>query len=139
MSKLIPNSFQYPNILVDQLAHLLTPEENVVLNKAVREILGWHNRIEERKAPISLSVFVNGKVKKDGTRLCHGCGLGLGVVRKALAKLNEYNILIKIGRPTQDGQLYWLQSDDGKISWPELEVRHSKKKLTDKERTQKAT
>ena len=124
MSKLLPNSFQHPNILIDRLAYFLTPEENVVLSKAVREILGWHNKIESRKAPISLSVFVNGKIDKEtGVRLCYGCGLSLPTVRKCLDALDKYGILIKQGSPTQEGQTYWLQDDDTMIKWDELSKR----------------
>ena len=57
MSKLVPNSFPHPNILVDQLSYYLTPAEEKVLNKAVREILGWHNKVESRKAAIALSIL----------------------------------------------------------------------------------
>jgi hypothetical protein len=140
MSKLIPNSFQHPNILIDTLAYFLTPEENVVLAKAVREILGWHKRIELRKAPISLSVFIEGKFDKEtGERLCYGCGLGIGSVRKALEKLDEFKILVKVGLPTQAGQTYWLQDDDTKIAWDKLKERRAEYDQKNQGKTQRAT
>lgn len=139
MTKLIPNSFQHPNVLVDQLAHFLTPEENVVLTKAVREILGWHNKIEQRRAAISLSVFLDGKLNSDGERLCYGCGLGIQAIRNALNSLNEYGILIKTGKPTQDGQSYWLQDSNKQIRWGALSTRLEKKEAKNKNRTNKAT
>lgn len=139
-SKLIPNSFQHPNVLIDRLAYYLTPEENVVLDKAVREILGWHNKIESRKAPVSLSVFVDGKLNKEtGERLCLGCGLGIQTVRKALAALDEFKILVKVGKATQDGQLFWLQDDEAAIDWDALEERRAELDEKNLKKTRKAT
>jgi hypothetical protein len=138
MATLIPNSFQHPNILIDKLDYFLTPEESKVLSKAVREILGWEDKIEERKAPISLTVFVEGKFKKD-KRLAYGCGLGLQAVRNALNSLHKFGILIKVGQPTQDGQWYWLQDDESKINWKGLEARRAGWDAANTRRTRKAT
>ena len=41
----IPNSYQTPNIVVDQLMQYLLPEEVVVLTYAIRHILGWRERL----------------------------------------------------------------------------------------------
>lgn len=123
---LVPNSFQKPNILTDKLAYYLTPEENTVLDKAVREILGWRNKIVERKAAISLSVFVDGKFI-DGVQVAWGCGLGVTAVRTALKALDKYKVLIKVGEATGDGQLFWLQDDSNAIDWDGLDERKHKK------------
>ncbi len=136
---LVPNSFQHPNFLIDRLDYYLTPEESKVLSKAVREILGWRDKIVERKAPIALSIFVDGKFSKDGERLCYGCGLGLGTVRNVLAKLDEFGILVKVGQATQAGQTYWLQDDESQIDWDALKSRRTKWDKDNAERTQKAT
>ena len=137
---LIPNSFQHPNVYIDRLAFYLTPEEEKVLNKAVREILGWNDRIAERKAPIALSVFVDGKVNREtGERLAYGCGLSLAAVRKALKALNRYHILEKMGEPTLDGQYYWLQDDVTAIDWAGLETRRAEREQRNTRRTHKAT
>ena len=139
MSKLIPNSFQHPNILVDKLDYYLTAEETKILNKAVREILGWQKRIDSRAAPISLSIFVEGKFAENGERLCYGTGLSVNAVRNALEALNECRVLIKIGAPGQDGQLYWLQDDDNQVDWEWLEKRKAEWGAVNAKRTQKAT
>ena len=137
---LIPNTFQHPNLYIDHLAYLLTAEEQVVLQKAVREILGWQDeRALKRRAHIALSVFVKGKFAKDGTQLCHGCGLGLQSVRAALSGLNKFGILIKTGRATQDGQLYTLQIDADKIDWEKLEERKTAKDEANRTKTEAAT
>lgn len=135
---IIPNSFQHPNVYVDWLSYYLTPQEEVVLNKAIREILGWYNKIEDRKARISLSVFTDGK-KREGEILCLGCGLSTGAIRKALKALDEFGILIKIGEPSKrDGQLFYLQDDPDQIDWDALKARDEQKKARGRKRTSKA-
>jgi len=135
MSNVYPNTFQHPNIFIDQIAYLLTAQEQSVLTRAIREILGWHDKAEDRQARIALSVFVNGVQKKDGTRLSYGCGLGMSAVRKALAGLNTFNILIKVGDATNDGQMYKLNFDDATINWDALHTRATDKKQANKKRT----
>jgi len=138
-NKIIPNSFQHPNWYEDTLAYFLTPQEQVVLNKAIREILGWYNKIEGRKARIALSVFVDGKFNKEtGDRLCYGCGIGLSAVRKAINALCRFKILDKVGDPTNDGQLYYLQPDADKIDMVALELRKEQQSAKHRERTSKA-
>jgi hypothetical protein len=139
MSGIVPNSFQYPNIFIDRLQYLLTPEENTVLTKAIREILGWAGKIETRQGRISLSVFVDGKVnKKTGERICYGCGLKVGAIRNALAVLDKRGILIKIGEATNDGQMYTLQGDETKIDWDWLQNRKDGRSQANEQRTRNA-
>ena len=137
---LVPNSFQHPNIYVDWMHYYLTPEEALVLSKAIREILGWEENISDRKARIALSIFVNGKTStKDGRQLCLGCGLGIQAVRKCLATLHEYGILIKDGPPTQDGQMFRLQDEVHLIDWDGLEKRREAWDEANQQRTARAT
>lgn len=138
MTTIIPNSFQHPNVFVDELSYYLTAEEEKVLNKASREILGWHTKIESRKAAISLSVFVDGKKDDQGNVLCLGCGLGTTAVRKALDALDKYRVLIKVGQATQAGQTYWLQDDIKQIDWDGLKARKEGKTEINKGRVQVA-
>ena len=137
---LIPNSFQYPNMYIDWLSYYLTSEEEKVLNKAVREILGWEDKIATRRARIALSVFVEGKTsKKTGELTCLGCGLGLQTVRKALAALDQYRILVKEGDPTKDGQEYRIQDDADAIDWDGLAARREQWDKRNLKRTKAAT
>ncbi|NIV32749.1 MAG: hypothetical protein GWN58_25875, partial [Anaerolineae bacterium] len=138
---LVPNSFQHPNLYVDWLHYYLTPEEVVVLDKAVREILGWEENISDRKARIALSIFQHGKVsRKDPERqLCLGCGLGLHAIRTALAALNKYGILIKEGEPTQEGQMWRLQDKAHEIDLEGLEKRREEWDEKNLKRTKRAT
>ena len=134
---LIPNTTQYPNLFLDKLSYLLTAEEEKVLNQAVREILGWEEGRLTRSARISLSVFMNGK-KVNGKRVSYGCGLCLSAIRESLKSLNEFNILIKVGRHTNDGQQYELQINADAIRWGALKSRYQDQADKNKKRTKKA-
>lgn len=137
MSTLIPNTFQHPNAYIDWLSYYLTGEEEKVLNKAVREILGWHDTISSRRARIALSIFVDGK-KKDGEIVCMGCGLSLDAVRKALKTLHQFNILVKIGKPTNDGQEYELVETWDDIKWDAIRLRRDQWDKANRKRTEAA-
>ncbi len=123
-SNYIPNSFQTPNVLVDEIMPLLTPQEWLVLSFATRHILGWHDRIHERRAPISLSRFEK-------------CGLNRQAILPALVTLERYGLLCRIGEPTHNGQL-WELSYDQRVDLDGLKVRQRQKHETAKERTQAA-
>lgn len=138
-SELIPNTFQHPNFYVDWLHYYLRPEEIVVLDKAVREILGWWDKISDRKARIALSIFMDGKMNDEGKRLCLGCGLGVQAVRRALIALNQYGILTKEGQPNQLGQMFYLQTDMAQVDWDGLSRRRARWDRANAERTSKAT
>lgn len=138
MTVLIPNSFQHPNAYIDLLAYYLTPEEEKVLNKAIREIYGWQTKIADRQARISLSVFVDGKTDAKGNRLCYGCGLSTGAVRKALDSLHQFGILLKVGDPTQDGQLFEIQDDYNQIDLDGLQQRRAEWDNANRKRTNRA-
>lgn len=136
---LIPNTFQHPNAYVDWLAYYLTPEEEKVLNKAIREILGWHNKIESRQARIALSVFEHGKVSKEtGEQLCLGCGLGRAAIRKALKSLDAFKILVKVGDATNDGQMYRIQDNYQLVDLDGLKARREQQDAKNASRTSKA-
>jgi hypothetical protein len=100
MSKFIPNSFQTPNAVVDDLMNLLTGSELKVLLFTIRHIFGWQDKIALNKAPISLSMYT------DGYGDFAGVGLGRPTVVKALNALTEYQVLIKVGKPTNRGQVW---------------------------------
>lgn len=137
---IIPNTFQHPNVFVDRLMALLTPEENIVLTFAVRRILGFQGNIMSRKDHISLSQFVRGLHAKDGTIISHGCGLGPNAVRRALESLLSYNILLPTTKKPdpKKGQEYWLQDNEAKIDWDGLTRRKEEKIQLGAKRTDKA-
>jgi hypothetical protein len=137
-SSLIPNTFQHPNSYVDHLHYYLTPEEAVVLDKAVREILGWYDKITTRRARIAVSVFVDGKRNHAGEVLCMGCGLCRSAVLKCLESLDRFGILIKEGSPNRDGQEYFLQENVDLIDWDGLKARREERDEQNRKRTRKA-
>jgi hypothetical protein len=135
---LIPNTFQHANAYIDWLSYYLTPEEEKVLNKAIREIIGWHDTIKNRKARIALSVFANGKKNKEGKILCLGCGLSTGAIRKALESLDSFNVLCKVGQPNNDGQMYYLQENWDAIDFESMKARKKNKHARNQRRTNQA-
>ena len=132
-NSLIPNTFQHPNAYIDWLSYYLTPEEEKVLNKAIREIIGWHDKVESRRSRIALSIFVDGKFQ-DGKRVAMGCGLSRDTVRKTLASLDAFKILKKIGDPTNEGQEYELNLDYDSLDWNAIETRRKEQKASDLKR-----
>lgn len=120
--RFIPNSYQTPNVLVDEIMPLLTPEEWVILSFATRKILGWQNRIASRQDTISLSQFQQS-------------GLSRPAVMNALDELSKYGLLNKIGNPTPKGQLWELSYDD-QVDLEGLIARKSAKHQRGLDRTQ---
>lgn len=117
-----PNFFQTPNIYVDVLMPLLTPEEFMVLMFAVRRTLGFHKRQDR----ISMSQFCTGTIK-NGDAKDDGTGLSPNAVRNALRKLELYRILTKVddnNPPLNEGGMYEIQFSSKTIDWAGLEKRY---------------
>jgi len=134
---LIPNTFQHPNAYIDWLSYYLTPEEEKVLNKAIREIIGWHSNINSRRSRIAIDIFVNGKFQ-DGRRVAMGCGLSRDAVRNALKNLHAFNILVKVGEPTNEGQEYELNLDYDSVKWEAIKLRREARNKANQKRTSAA-
>lgn len=137
MSKIVPNSFQTPNLYVDRLMPLLTDIELRVLVYMTRRILGFNRREDQ----ISLSQFTDGLIStKNGEQLDYGAGVSKEAARTALESL------IKLGIVTQT-QPYdsakrvpatWsLQLDDALIDWQALQERREATKNAGVERAAK--
>lgn len=109
-SKIVPNSFQTPNAYVDEAMHLLTPEECIVLFFIDRHILGWQEKVMERKGVISLTMIVEGYQSKKTGRWFHGTGLSRPTVNKCLDALTCYGFIVPEGKPTTKGQT-WVLGD----------------------------
>jgi hypothetical protein len=84
----VPNSYQKPNVFVDELMRLLSPTQNMVLDAACRKIMGWETRRITRRDRISLSQFET------------LTGLSRNTILAALAHLATANLLTPIGTPT---------------------------------------
>jgi len=136
---LYPNTFQHHNAYVDRIAYYLTGNEEKVLNRILREIMGWEKGRQTLSATVSLSILVDGKFSKDtGERLASGCGLKEGAVRNALNVLVEYNIIRRVGEPDLSGQTYALNLDWDSINWALMESRASEKERANKRQMRNA-
>lgn len=137
VNTVIPNTFQTPNFFIDRVLELLEPEEFICLSFAVRHILGWRDKITDRRGRISLSRFEKGQSDGKGNYY-GGTGLSRIKIKKATAALTQYGLLIRIGEPTQDGQEWELPIDDSAIKWDALETRHAVRLEKSQKRVQKA-
>jgi hypothetical protein len=84
----VPNSYQKPNVFVDEIMCLLSPTQNMVLDAACRQIMGWETKRAARRDRISLSQFET------------LTGLSRHTILAALAHLATANLLTPIGTPT---------------------------------------
>lgn len=136
-SDFIPNSFQTPNVYVDDFLYLLTGEEWKVLSYSIRRILGF----QKRRDRISLSQFSEGLADDDGNQLDGGCGLSVDTLVKVLANLVRFGFLVKTSEHDSRNNLgaeYELQLDDTKINLTQLLSRRDEKKALNTKRTRKA-
>jgi hypothetical protein len=132
MANYIPNSYQTPNFYIDCVMHLLQPQEFVVLMFAAREILGWHNSLEDQQKDLSLDQFLTGCYDKNGEQRSFGCGLSRQTLQKVLKSLTQYGLLEK--RRVQKGIRVYLNLNTDDIKWQALEDRRQKKVLKNVQR-----
>lgn len=132
---ILPNAFQISNLYIDRAMSLLTDPELRVLLFTIRHIMGWQDKITDRKGCISLTMYENGFTTKAGVHY-NGCGLKRGAIIKAIQQLVEFGFIARIGKPSDKGQEYQLIDS---IDWVKLEARQSAKQALDIKRTAKAT
>lgn len=112
--KLVPNSAQIPNVLLDYVLPLLGEAEMKCLLYIARRTYGFHKDFDR----ISLSQFEDGLIGKDGKPLDHGAGVTRKNAMLALARLKE-KLLIKVST-NQLGSTYEIDLDSSLI-WSVLE------------------
>lgn len=124
MAEIIPNSFQTPNVFIDELMAFLTPEEFKILTYITRRIIGFHKRQDR----ISLSQLCDGITRTTGERLDYGTGLSRDAARRALDSLTRYGLLVQLetASPTA-GPLYELQLDINDVDIAGLHERESQR------------
>lgn len=88
--KLIPNSTQIPNIILDFLLPQLSEAEGRCLLYIARRTYGFHKE-EDR---ISFSQFIKGIKNKDDEILDYGAGLSRPSVNEALSNLRKSNLIL---------------------------------------------
>ena len=87
--KLIPNSTQIPNVILDYLIPKIPKAESMCLLYICRRTYGFHKE-EDR---ISFTQFINGIKSKDGKQLDYGSGLSRPSVNEALKNLIKSNVI----------------------------------------------
>jgi predicted transcriptional regulator len=132
--KFIPNSFQVPNIYIDEYLHMLSNSEIKVLLYAMRRIFGFQKRTDR----ISISQFCDGVKNKDGDILDRGTGLSPATVIKSLDKLIEYGLIIKVADNNRrnEGTLYQLSTMPD-VDDETIQEEYQEKQRADKERMKK--
>lgn len=132
-SEFIPNTYQKPNLYVDQYMAFLTANEWKVLDYAIRRIFGFNKR-EDR---ISISQFCDGTKDKDGNHYDYGTGLSRGTVISILNALVEFGFLIIVSPHDKKQNMapkYSLQIDSEKIDIEAIMERYETQKGADKKR-----
>lgn len=139
---IIPNSFQNPNVMVDEYMPYLTGEEWKVLSYAMRHILGFVDRIASRKCRMSVTMF------EKGYGPYPGCGLSRPAVIKALDGLAVFCLMnkcwkldeqgVRVLDINEDGQLWELAYDKATIRFDLLQARDTEKRAKATKRTDKA-
>jgi hypothetical protein len=121
----VPGFFMCPRYIVDEVALALTREELLVMLFAMRHILGWDETFEARKAHISMTMFAKGRKTKTGT-VMKGTGLGETALRNALNSLVDLGLINRVGKPTENGQLWELPVEyDTERMLPRIEARQA--------------
>lgn len=136
-----PNSFQCPNIYVDEIEYFLTSDEFKILIFICRRILGFQKSRKIKRNKISLSQICKKIIsKKDGDKvLSHGVGISRATVIKCLVELEKFKLIFKIGESDKKGQEYELNLGQIEpIDFEALETRKYKRYSADLERTKSA-
>ena len=138
MSRIVPNSYQTPNLYTDRLMAYLNGDEWKTLHYALRRTFGF-NRERDR---ISVSQFMsgNGRLDEAGRLLEYGTGLSHGTQLEAINSLMRFGILIEVAPNNREnhGRLWELQLDESRIRFDLLEERHAAARRVNQRRTAKA-
>jgi hypothetical protein len=124
-SNFVPNSFQVPNLYVDEMFPLLDCEEQAMVIFACRRIFGWQKRTDR----IAASQFAD------------GCGIHIDTVTSRLKNLERFHILIQVSPNDfhkNEGPEWQLQLNDSAVDWDGLRARKTAKVESATRRTQAA-
>lgn len=122
-SKIIPNSYQTPNYLVDVLMRLLSGNEQKCLDVVCRKTFGWQKRSD--------------RISK--SQLMELTGLGEKTVDRCMAELVKYRIVLRLSESIQNKGVEWsVQIIDRLIDLKGLQERTAKRFESNRKRTTKA-
>ncbi len=109
-SKIIPNTFQTPNILTDEVMSLLTGNEVKCCLLIIRKTFGWHKRSD--------------RISK--SQIIEATGLGETAVDSSMDALVKFGLVLRVAEnnPAQNIGVEWaLQLDSNLIQWTDLKMR----------------
>lgn len=122
-SKIIPNSYQTPNYLVDVLMRLLSGNEQKCLDVTCRKTFGWQKRSD--------------RISK--SQLMELTGLSESTVDKCMAELVKYRVVIRVSESIHNKGVEWsVQTIDRLIDLKGLQERTAKRSESNRKRTTKA-
>jgi hypothetical protein len=98
--KLIPNSTQVPDVILDQWMSELSGAEFKVVMYVARRTYGFGRDSDD----ISINQICRGIRRRDGTRLDQGTGLSRSGVKAACNSLIGKGVLLRSGNVAQDGR-----------------------------------
>lgn len=130
MSKLLPNTSPFPNVIMDEqeqlgccIWSLLEAPEHALLPIVYRKTFGWWKPSD----------------KISQSQLVKASGLALATVRKYMRNLERIGLVVYIPSRNQNDGMEWApQTDDEKIDFAYLRQRADAKQAADTQRTQKA-
>ena len=122
-SKIIPNSYQSPNFLVDDLMRYLSGNEHKCADVICRKTFGWHKRSD--------------RISKG--QLMELAGLGEDAVDECMAELVRYKVVLRLSENKANMGVEWaMQTDDRQIDMPGLMDRDNKRREANRARIAKA-
>ncbi len=138
MGKIVPNSYQKPNLYTDRLMRFLTGDEWKTLDYALRRTFGW-NKTQDR---ISVSQFRNGngRLDEDGQPLEYGTGLSQVAQVEAIHELMRFGILMEVAanNARKEGRLWALQLDESGVRFDLIKERYAAQQDNHRRKTAKA-
>lgn len=113
-SKIIPNSYQSPNFLVDVVMRLLSGNEQKCVDAICRKTFGWQKRTD--------------RISK--SQLVALTGLGENTVDTCMATLVKFRVVLRVSESMGNKGVEWgIQTDDAKIDLAGLGVRDDKRRV----------
>lgn len=122
-SKILPNSYQSPNFLVDVVMRFLSGNEQKCVDVICRKTFGWQKRTD-RISKSQLKEFT---------------GLNVQTIERCMYELVKYRVVIRVSESVQNLGVKWsIQIDDKLIDLKGLKERAEKRARENHNRTTKA-
>lgn len=138
MNRIVPNSYQKPNLYTDKLMRFLTGDEWKTLDYALRRTFGFQREMDR----ISVSQFMNGngRLDGDGVPVEFGTGLSREAQIRALNELMRFGILVEMApNNTQNhGRMWRLQLEESEVRFDLIRERAEGRQAAGRKRTEKA-